>query len=166
MPARPRAGRAVAPHRAAAGGAGRSHTVTADTHTQVRSRLEGSRAAEPAVSEDLPGLGRPVRAGPVVRRVRGFPGDRNRARGAVWVAAVACVCLACARDRARFLKPLRSGESRRTSTHARVGPRDPDRTVIWHRAPRHLQHMPPPRPAHAVREIDAKSDHQTKHHRR
>jgi len=48
--------------------------VTADTHTQVRSRLEGSRAAEPAVSVclkiwHLPGLGRPVRAGPVVRRV-------------------------------------------------------------------------------------------------
>ena len=68
--------------------------MTADTHTQVvRSRLEGcpSRGAR-GVSEDLPGLGRPVRAGPVVRRVRGLPGDRNRARGAVWVAAVACVC--------------------------------------------------------------------------
>ena len=124
------------------------------------------------MSEDLPGLARPRAAGPRgaggPAGAAGLPGDRNRARGAVWVAAVACVCLACARDRARFLKPLRSGEleSRRTSTHARVGPRDPDRTVIWHRAPRHLQHMPPPRPAHAVREIDAKSDHQTKHHRR
>ena len=41
---------------------------TRDTHTQMRSR---DRAA---VSEDLPGLGRPVRAGPVVAGA----GTRNR----------------------------------------------------------------------------------------
>ena len=45
------------------------------THTQMRPR---DRAAEePAVSEDLPGLGRPVRAGPVVAGA-GTPGYRNR----------------------------------------------------------------------------------------
>jgi hypothetical protein len=42
------------------------------THTR-----KCGRAAEPAVSEDLPGLGRPVRAGPVVAGA-GTPGDGNR----------------------------------------------------------------------------------------